>query len=166
MPLAWIFYFSFRGVTMKKFFLISACALLAACTSTKVSESEESFYGPGFGIQPFRITKMIYLSADAKNQDKPCSMQLFYSRYVGKNLSKGSVSIRIDDIRNAVMITKTHNEQKRTIAFFFSNTRDRSKYTCHYEGYGVEYDLSDVQILNVNADDMQSRKIPAVEDEF
>ena len=152
---------------MKRFLFISACILLAACSSTTVKDGKQGNFVQGFfEPQNYKINKMIYLSLDSKSQSNPCNINDFYLRYAGKILSNGKESIRIDGFKNVIFSGESHEVTKTKRFWGWSSHKETNNYKCHYEGYGVEYDLSDIPILSGNADEMNARPIPAIKDEM
>lgn len=151
---------------MKKTFLLLVSFLLISCAHTVVQNTTSSSFLPGFGVQPLKIKKMTYISYNILEKEESCSITDFQNKYVGKILKKDNISIRIDNIINVSMeqIDKSKSRETSCFLFFCSKGFSQHKYKCHYEGYGVEYDLSDIEIIN-DPDLKPAGNIPAIEDE-
>lgn len=59
---------------------------------------------------------------------------------------------------------RSENRDPSCFLVFCSNGKSKSTYTCHFEGFGVQYDLSDIQIIN-DQSTKPARKFFAIEDE-
>jgi hypothetical protein len=151
---------------MKKTLLLLVSFLLISCAHTVVQNTTSSSFLPGFGVQPLKIKKMAYISYNILEKEESCSITDFQNKYVGKILKKDNISIRIDNIINVSMeqIDKSKSRETSCFLFFCSKGFSQHKYKCHYEGYGVEYDLSDIEIIN-DPDLKPAGNIPAIEDE-
>jgi len=151
---------------MKKTLLILISLLLISCAPTVVKESTTSSFIPGFGVQPFKIKKMAFISYNILAKEEACSISDFQNRYVGKILKKGNVGIRVDNLMNITMEQQENTTSRETSCFLFfcSKGFSKQKYKCHYEGYAVEYDLSDIEIIN-DPDLKPAGNIPAIVDE-
>ena len=151
---------------MKKVLLILVSFLLVSCAPTVVQDSTSNLFSPGFANQPFKIKKMAYISYNIQEKEEACSLGDFYSKYVGKILKKENTSIRIDNLMNVSMKQQDKSKSRAPSCFLFfcSKGYNHHKYKCHYEGYAVEYDLSDVEIIS-DPDLKPAGNIPAIEDE-
>lgn len=151
---------------MKKALLIFVSFLLISCAPTVVKDSTTTSFVPGFGVQPFKIKKMAFISYNILTKQDVCSIADFQNKYVGKILKKGNVGIRIDNLLNITMEQQEHTRSQESSCFLFFCSKGFSnhKYKCHYEGYAVEYDLSDIEIIN-DPDLKPAGSIPAIEDE-
>lgn len=160
------FIFYKKGPYMKKIFLLLVSFLLISCAPTVVQNTTTSTFLPGFGVQPFKIKKMAFISYNILEKEEACSIADFQNKYVGKILKKGNISIRIDNLMNVSMEQRDNSKSRETSCFLFfcSKGFSQHKYKCHYEGYGVEYDLSDIEIIN-DPDLKPTDSIPAIEDE-
>ena len=151
---------------MKKTLLILISLFLISCAPTIVKDNTTSTFVPGFGVQPFKIKKMAFISYNILEKKETCSINDFQNKYVGKILKKGNVGIRIDNLLNISMEQQEHTKSQESSCFLFFCSKGFSlhKYKCHYEGYAVEYDLSGIEIIN-DPDLKPAGNIPAIEDE-
>lgn len=152
---------------MKKTLLFLVSFLLISCAPTVVKDTTTNFFTPGFSSQSFKIKKMAYISYNILEKETSCSIADFQKRYIGKVLKKDNLSIRIDNLMNVSMEQKSHSRSRESSCFLFfcSQAISQEKYSCHFEGYGVEYEFpNDIQIIN-DPDLKPVGSIPAIEDE-